>query len=70
MYYSARGGSKRISKNIYKFAGKPIIYWSIKTALESDIFDKVVVSTDNESIADIAIEYGAEIPFKTHLLTI
>ena len=60
----ARGGSKRIpKKNIYKFAGKPMISWSIKTAIESDIFDKVVVSTDNELIADISIKNGAEVPF-------
>jgi len=60
----ARGGSKRIPmKNIRKFAGKPIIAWSIETAQKSGLFDKVVVSTDNEEIANIAKQYGAEVPF-------
>ena len=61
----ARGGSKRIpKKNIKDFLGKPIIAYSIETALKSNLFDKVVVSTDSEEIADISIEYGAEVPFK------
>lgn len=60
----ARGGSKRIPrKNIKAFAGKPIISWSIKAALESDCFDQVIVSTDDSEIADIAIKYGADVPF-------
>ena len=60
----ARVGSKRIPmKNIRKFAGKPIIAWSIETALKSGLFDKVVVSTDSVKIANIAKNYGAEIPF-------
>lgn len=60
----ARGGSKRIPrKNIKDFFGKPLISYSIKAALESKLFDKVVVSTDDEEIASIAKEYGAEIPF-------
>jgi len=60
----ARGGSKRIPlKNIRKFAGKPIIAWSIEAALESQLFDRVVVSTDNNDIAATAKNYGAEIPF-------
>jgi len=60
----ARGGSKRIPrKNIKLFYGKPMIAWSIEAALESNCFDRVVCSTDDEEIADIAREYGAEIPF-------
>ncbi len=60
----ARGGSKRISdKNIRPFCGKPIIAYSIAAALESRLFDKVVVSTDSEVIADIARQFGAEVPF-------
>lgn len=61
---TARGGSKRIpKKNIKNFCGAPIISYSIKAALESKIFDVVMVSTDSEEIADIAKQYGAEIPF-------
>ena len=61
---TARGGSKRIpSKNIKEFCGKPIIAYSIQAALESGIFDHVMVSTDDEEIADIARKYGAEVPF-------
>jgi N-acylneuraminate cytidylyltransferase len=61
---TARGGSKRIPrKNIKDFCGKPIIAYSIKAALESGIFDHVMVSTDDEEIASIAREYGAEVPF-------
>jgi len=60
----ARGGSKRIpKKNIKDFFGKPLIAYSIQTAIESRIFDKVVVSTDDDEIANIAREYGAEVPF-------
>ncbi len=60
----ARGGSKRIPrKNIKAFLGKPIIAYSIETALESGCFDKVIVSTDDEDIANIARHYGAEVPF-------
>ena len=60
----ARGGSKRIlQKNIKKFHGKPIIAYSIEAALQSRIFDSVVVSTDDEQIAKIALQYGAEVPF-------
>jgi N-acylneuraminate cytidylyltransferase len=60
----ARGGSKRIQKkNIKDFLGKPIIYYSIKAALESNIFDTVMVSTDDDEIADISKQYGAEVPF-------
>ena len=60
----ARGGSKRIpKKNIKKFFGKPIISYSIKAAIDSKLFDKVIVSTDCENIAQVAINYGAEVPF-------
>ena len=60
----ARGGSKRIpKKNIKKFFGKPIIFYSIKAAIDSNLFDKVIVSTDCEEIAQISIEYGADVPF-------
>lgn len=60
----ARGGSKRIPhKNIRPFVGKPIIAYSIQAALESKLFDKVIVSTDDEKIANIARQFGAETPF-------
>jgi N-acylneuraminate cytidylyltransferase len=60
----ARGGSKRIpKKNIKDFFGKPLIAYSIEVALASKLFDKVVVTTDDEEIAKIAKEYGAEVPF-------
>ena len=60
----ARGGSKRIPrKNIKDFFGKPLIAYSIETALDSKLFEKVVVSTDDEEIASIAKKYGAEVPF-------
>jgi pseudaminic acid cytidylyltransferase len=60
----ARGGSKRIPrKNIREFAGKPIITWPISVALESGLFDQVVVSTDDAEIAEVARRAGASIPF-------
>lgn len=60
----ARGGSKRIPrKNIKDFYGKPLISYSIEIALKSNLFDKVIVSTDDQEIANIAKEYGAEVPF-------
>lgn len=60
----ARGGSKRIPrKNIKEFLGKPIIAYSIEAALNSDLFDEVMVSTDDKEIAEIAIKYGARVPF-------
>lgn len=60
----ARGGSKRIPrKNIKLFCGKPIIAWSIQAAINSKCFDKVIVSTDDLEIAEIAGSFGAEIPF-------
>ena len=60
----ARGGSKRIPrKNIKEFCGKPMIAWSIEAALKSGCFDLVIVSTDDQEIADVAQQYGAEVPF-------
>jgi pseudaminic acid cytidylyltransferase len=60
----ARGGSKRIPrKNIKVFLGKPIIAYSIQAALDSKLFDEVMVSTDDEEIAEIAKQYGASVPF-------
>ena len=60
----ARGGSKRIpKKNIKNFFGKPLIAYSIEVALKSKLFKKVIVSTDDENIASIAKNYGAEVPF-------
>lgn len=60
----ARGGSKRIpKKNIKLFHGKPLIAYSIEVALKSNLFDKVIVSTDDEEIAKIALKYGAVVPF-------
>jgi len=60
----ARGGSKRIPrKNIKEFHGLPLIAYSIKAALESKLFAKVIVSTDDEEIAKVAREHGAEVPF-------
>ena len=61
---TARGGSKRIPrKNIKGFNGKPIIAYSIEAALSSGVFDEVMVSTDDEEIADISRKYGASVPF-------
>lgn len=61
---TARGGSKRIPrKNIKEFCGKPIIAYSIEAALKSGLFDEVMVSTDDNEIAQIAREYGASVPF-------
>lgn len=60
----ARGGSKRIPrKNIKNFLGKPIIAYSIKAAIDSRLFDEVMVSTDDAEIAEIAEKYGAKVPF-------
>lgn len=60
----ARGGSKRIpKKNIVDFNGKPMIAWTIKAALETGIFSKVLVSTDSEEIASHSRNFGAEVPF-------
>lgn len=60
----ARGGSKRIPrKNIKSFAGQPMISYSIQAALNSGCFDKVIVSTDDSEIAEVAKSFGAEVPF-------
>ena len=60
----ARGGSKRIpQKNIIDFCGRPMISWTIEAALESNLFDRVHVSTDDETIADISKSVGAHVPF-------
>lgn len=61
---TARGGSKRIPrKNIKEFCGKPIIAYSIEAALDSGLFDEVMVSTDDTEIAEISMKYGAKVPF-------
>lgn len=60
----ARGGSKGIpGKNIKMLAGKPLIAWTIEAAKNADLLDRVIVSTDDEEIAKVAREYGAEVPF-------
>ncbi len=60
----ARGGSKRIkNKNIKRFQGKPLIAYSIATAQQSGLFDKIIVSTDCQETANIALALGAEVPF-------
>lgn len=61
----ARGGSKRIPrKNIREFCGKPMMVWSIEAAKNSGAFDRIIVSTDDAEIRQIAIENGAEVPFE------
>lgn len=61
---TARGGSKRIPrKNIKEFCGKPIMAYSVEAAVKSGVFDTVMVSTDDEEIAEIGKAYGAEVPF-------
>ena len=60
----ARGGSKGVpGKNIKELAGKPMIAYTIEAAVESEVFEKVIVSTDSREIADVARAFGAEIPF-------
>lgn len=60
----ARGGSKRVPrKNIRLLGGRPLIAWAIDTCLGSDIFDEVIVSTDDAEIAEIALALGASVPF-------
>ncbi|MBA2687737.1 MAG: acylneuraminate cytidylyltransferase family protein [Gemmatimonadaceae bacterium] len=60
----ARGGSRRVpGKNVKLLAGKPAIVYTIEAAIASDLFDRIVVSTDSKSIADIAVAAGAEVPF-------
>lgn len=60
----ARGGSKRLpKKNIIDLFGKPMIAWTIEAALETQLFDTVLVSTDSVEIAEVAVSYGASVPF-------
>ena len=60
----ARGGSKGIfRKNIRSLCGKPLIYWTIKAAKSAEYIDRVAVSTEDEEIAEISRNYGAEVPF-------
>jgi pseudaminic acid cytidylyltransferase len=60
----ARGGSKRIPrKNIKQFGGLPMIAWSIRAAIASQCFERIIVSTDDDEIAQVAIAHGAEVPF-------
>lgn len=60
----ARGGSKRIpQKNIIDFMGKPLMVWTIEAAQKSNVFDRIIVSTDDMKFAKIAKEYGCEVPF-------
>ena len=60
----ARGGSKRIkNKNLINFNGKPLIYYSIKAAINSGLFKKIIVSTDSKKIKKISKHFGAEVPF-------
>ncbi len=62
---TARGGSKRIPrKNIREFCGKPILAYSIEAALSSGVFDEVMISTEDDEIAEIAVRYGASFPFR------
>lgn len=60
----ARGGSKRIPrKNIKDFCGKPMIAWSIEAAKKTQLFDRILVSTDDNEVAEVAKAWGAEVPF-------
>ena len=60
----ARKGSKGIpNKNIVDSFGKPLIYWTIEKALKSNCFDSIIVSTDSVEIAEISMDYGAEVPY-------
>lgn len=66
----ARGGSKRIlRKNIKEFCGKPMISYSIEAAIKSGLFDEIVVSTEDDEIAEIACKFGAKVPFMRSLAT-
>ncbi len=65
----ARGGSRRIpGKNIRMFHGKPILAYSIKTAVDTELFQQIIVSTDSPGISDIAIACGAEVHYREALL--
>ncbi|MBT8489513.1 MAG: NTP transferase domain-containing protein, partial [Deltaproteobacteria bacterium] len=60
----ARGGSKGVkNKNIRQLAGKPLIAYAIETAKQSKLIDRVIVSTEDDEIAEIALSFGAEVPF-------
>lgn len=60
----ARGGSKRIpKKNIRPFCGKPMIAYSIEAARESGLFERIIVSTDSQGISEVALQFGAEVPY-------
>lgn len=60
----ARGGSKRIPhKNVVDFCGKPMIAWTIEAARESGLFHRILVSTDDDNIAEVSKKWGAEVPF-------
>ena len=60
----ARGGSRRIpGKNIREFHGRPMLAWPLRTAIDSGLFDRIIVSTDDDQVADVARNYGAEVPF-------
>lgn len=60
----ARGGSKRLPrKNMIEFHGKPMLAWTIEAALKSQCYQRILVSTDDKEISDIAVRYGAEVPF-------
>ena len=61
---TARGGSKRIPrKNVKYFMGKPMLAYAIDAAISSDLFDEVMVSTEDKEIAEVALQYGAKVPF-------
>ena len=61
----ARGGSKRIPrKNLKSFCGKPMLNYAIEAAISSELFDRVIVSTDDNEITALARESGAEVPFR------
>lgn len=61
----ARGGSRRVPrKNVKDFCGRPMIAWSIEAALESGCFDRVIVSTDDDEIGEVATAWGADVPFR------
>lgn len=63
-FIGARGGSKGISrKNVIPLAGKPLIAYAVESALDSDLFENVIVSTEDNEIARIAKNFGAEVPF-------
>lgn len=66
----ARGGSKRIPrKNVKPFLGKPMLAYSIEAALATGLFDEVMISTDDEEIAEVARQYGAKVPFMRSAVT-